>query len=1707
MQFPRSIYCAFAAIVFLVCKNPSFAGQGAQRMLYTPPNMPFISAVSGDHAVIIADNSGSIASLQSSIATARANNPTNIIVITLLSNGVYLVSSAGLILDSRECLVAAGATLKAVNSSVTVPLVQINPGATNVSIAGGVFDGGGANIDAIYAPAASRVNVDKVIAQNCGQDCILLKGQGNSTYDNEMTVTRCDVSGSSSHAGISIQNSTQTAVLDNNCHDNSVGIYLSCAWADVANNTCESNSIGIQIAGGNDNVVANNTCNNNGTGISAGASNDMIVSSSLGNNLTAGINSSGSGNNFLNNLFNGGNAVNFISGGSGNNIIACKTNLSASGQNYFYPPLIDDQHTNTTIVNGMGRTDLTISSTTIDSVQSQYNSARSANPNNVIVLHLNGTFTVGATALTLQSNACVLLNGTIQINASTTASAAIQAGTSPRRVSISGGTIDGGNLTGNTGISFAGGSMIQVDSMTIVNFGSNASAISGSDAIHFPNGGSTPYMATRCLINGSAGRAIWSQLNAQKALYCDNTCLNTRAGIDCDSSTYGAVCMFNTCISNLYGIWYEQSASHNTSIGNICNNNSRYEFDSGNNAHTTPTEYNSYLCNTGMGDTGITTGAVGTNTFTSHNFDFNNVIVNASITSDGVGTNNYFSQNYQAGGSLTVAGSDAYFNSAGVSSNLFLQDGSSGLVLLAQNAGTANGTPIVIGSASGLDNDKWALIPTDSGYYRLTNKKSRSVMAVNGASLIAGAGIVEWTFGSAKNDQWMPMSAGNGLYYFVNRLSGMCLDVPGGASGTQLVQQPYAGAANQQFNLPLLAPGAAAQQPFSLLVTPSSQAVLAGQSNSFTITIATNSNFTGSVNLNVSGLPANTASTFSPVSLSGSGTSTLSIATVTNTPVGIYFLTITATGNSLTNAAPAGLTVNNTATALPGTLLWTAAGGSGINWPTALNWTNVTTPGYGPPGISNDVVFTNIAVATASNLVDNIANISTAINSLTFNNTNGFHTIQIADGAMLSIVGSKGLTVGTELDLGNNAVVYASMTGAGGALVVSNTSANVLVRQTTGGASGPPFRSTLDLSGLDNLTVVGNSIEVGTSSAGSGTVRSAGTLYLARTNLLNLSIRAQGATTNAGIDLGDNPNANSSQTSFIYLGQQNSIYTDGITVGGGRDTGLMLFNAALANPAVFIRGTNGDNSRVSRWLIGDNSGATGTGSNSRGTNDFTGGTVDALVDTMIIGRGESGSVGSGNSTGALIFEAGTIDVNSLQMGLQAAGATGAATSGTGGTNYFGEVNVNGTALLVVNSNLLMTVTNGGNIGAMSLTAMLNVNGGVVQATDIVGGSGTSTINLNSGAMDLQGGQITNITSLNIGDGISSAAQLVNGAEIMSPNPIVIAANGTLAGNSAVITPNLVVDGTITPGVAGTGAITASASLAFGAGGNFVAAVQDANGAPASGWDFVQAAGQLNIASTAGNPFTIHVRSFANGQIDTITNFSADTNYDWTVAAAGSIANFDPAKFAIDTSFFENDLEGGFFYIHTNNNSLILSFTNNHPPVATASVLYLPPVGMAIPISNLTSNWSDADGDPVVLADVNDFSTNGIVVNSDGNFIYYTNGNNVADALFYTVQDVRTDPPAVYRNGDTQRTATGEIIFIPPPVIGNLLINGNSLIFNGAGGKAGGTCYLLTSTNVAFPIGQWQPIATNLFNASGNLILTNGFNPNLMQQRFYMLEAQ
>src|SRR5689334_2226866 len=99
----------FAAVAVLLAFSPAaFAGQGVVRMLYTVPNTTFIERRTGETVVTVNDVSGSIATLQASINSARAANPTNPIVIRLLPGATYTVSTAGIVLGSHEVLVAGG---------------------------------------------------------------------------------------------------------------------------------------------------------------------------------------------------------------------------------------------------------------------------------------------------------------------------------------------------------------------------------------------------------------------------------------------------------------------------------------------------------------------------------------------------------------------------------------------------------------------------------------------------------------------------------------------------------------------------------------------------------------------------------------------------------------------------------------------------------------------------------------------------------------------------------------------------------------------------------------------------------------------------------------------------------------------------------------------------------------------------------------------------------------------------------------------------------------------------------------------------------------------------------------------------------------------------------------------------------------------------------------------------------------------------------------------------------------------------------------------------------------------------------------------------------------------------------------------------------------------------------------------------------------
>ncbi|HEX4919342.1 MAG TPA: galactose oxidase-like domain-containing protein, partial [Candidatus Bathyarchaeia archaeon] len=102
----------------------------------------------------------------------------------------------------------------------------------------------------------------------------------------------------------------------------------------------------------------------------------------------------------------------------------------------------------------------------------------------------------------------------------------------------------------------------------------------------------------------------------------------------------------------------------------------------------------------------------------------------------------------------------------------------------------------------------------------------------------------------------------------------------------------------------------AAQSDFSVSATPSSQTVTQGNGTSYTVNVAPSGGFAGTVGLSVSGLPQGATATFNPTSITTSGSSTLSVSTLSSTPPGSYPLTITATSGALTHTATVTLVVN-----------------------------------------------------------------------------------------------------------------------------------------------------------------------------------------------------------------------------------------------------------------------------------------------------------------------------------------------------------------------------------------------------------------------------------------------------------------------------------------------------------------------------------------------------------------------------------------------------------------------------------------------------------------------------------------------------------------------------------------------------------------------------------------------------------------------------
>ena len=100
---------------------------------------------------------------------------------------------------------------------------------------------------------------------------------------------------------------------------------------------------------------------------------------------------------------------------------------------------------------------------------------------------------------------------------------------------------------------------------------------------------------------------------------------------------------------------------------------------------------------------------------------------------------------------------------------------------------------------------------------------------------------------------------------------------------------------------------------FSLGGGTSGTSVVVGSAVNYPVSVNALNGFSGPVTLSVAGLPNGATASFSPATVSGSGTATLQITTSTTTPVGAYPLTITGTSGAAVHTLAMQLTVSNAA--------------------------------------------------------------------------------------------------------------------------------------------------------------------------------------------------------------------------------------------------------------------------------------------------------------------------------------------------------------------------------------------------------------------------------------------------------------------------------------------------------------------------------------------------------------------------------------------------------------------------------------------------------------------------------------------------------------------------------------------------------------------------------------------------------------------------
>ena len=392
------------------------------------------------------------------------------------------------------------------------------------------------------------------------------------------------------------------------------------------------------------------------------------------------------------------------------------------------------------------------------------------------------------------------------------------------------------------------------------------------------------------------------------------------------------------------------------------------------------------------------------------------------------------------------------------------------------------------------------------------------------------------------------------------------------------------------------------------------------------------------------------------------------------------------------------------------TALWNWTSGD-RNWSITANWTGNV------PANTNDVIFGMADAQTAATPVNTVDG-SITVKSLAFTNSaagayTSYQNTTVAAGQILTITNGLGVGVGNSVGYAANPFTYANLTGAGGAVLV--TGGNVQVGYQSSSSASTTVSALLDMRGLDGFTYTNLAGTFGV--AASGQRRSGGEAYLASTNNITAS----------AISLGIGVNASGSSAGSLHLGANNSLFADTITLAKLVNGGVIDFQTGLNHPVAKIRAKDGV-SGVANWYVGWNS-TGGTSSTGIGTNDFSGGILDAAVTNLFIGYFNTG--GSGTRAAGGSFTIGTnasssLVVQNLFVGAMASSSSLATFSTVGNFNVLGGTVTAG------------AVTLAQQLGLGVATGNLRLNDCAMQVNGGLASGGTSTISASNATLNVVG---------------------------------------------------------------------------------------------------------------------------------------------------------------------------------------------------------------------------------------------------------------------------------------------------------------------------------------------------------------------------------